>query len=190
MPCWVLCYRGFSWLNEVWWWTNSLTYLHLKVLVKSKSTSCLTNPQLQNKFLSCFFDWKAKVQSRRILIIGNFCNLRIDPWMLWTEWLWKRHMTLHVFTLDIPLNFSHESDSTITNVSPFVCSSIRLFVRSTVRPSSKPPSTLILHLSTFILHLSTFSLHLSTFIIHLLTFSLHFATFKLFSLLIILSQLA
>ena len=42
------------------------------------------------------------------------------------------------------------------SVHPFICL------------SSKPPSTLILHLSTFILHLSTF--------IH------NFATFKLFSL--------
>ena len=56
------------------------------------------------------------------------------------------------------------------SVHPFICL------------SSKPPSTLILHLSTFFLHLSTFILHLSTFIIHLSTFILHFTTFKLFSL--------
>ena len=56
-------------------------------------------------------------------------------------------------------------------------------VRSSACLSSKPPSTLILHLSTFILHLSTFVIHISPFIILLSTFILHFETFKLFSLL-------
>ena len=72
--------------------------------------------------------------------------------------------------------FSRESDSTFTNVRPFV--------RSSVRPSgSKTPQQLksfIFHHTTFIFHHSSIILHSSFIILH--SSFLHFATFKLFSL--------
>ena len=73
--------------------------------------------------------------------------------------------------------FSRESDSTITNVCPFV----RSFVRSSVRLQN-PSTAWNHHPSSFIFLPSSFFIHPSSLFIIIHSSFLHFATFKLFSL--------
>ena len=104
----------------------------------------------------------------------------INFWYHWNRYIWFGDLNSKKGNIFLLLIWSY-SKATFSVAKATLQS--QMSVRSSVRLSSKPPSTLILHLSTFFLHLSTFILHLSTFIIHLSTFILHFATFKLFSLL-------
>ena len=82
--------------------------------------------------------------------VSTFLKIKVEVRQVSNKWEKVRYLGL----------FSHESDSTFTNVRSFVCQ------------SQKPLSSL--KSSSFIIHPSTF------IILH--SFFLHFATFKLFSL--------